>query len=369
MKVFLKKLFSYAIIILFYACSFVMYLIKKFKKTTITHTRNRSPSNFTHFAIFAVYCNTLTNNHKTILRKLSENGYFIILANNGKTELSEIRKTPVDLYIEHPNTGSDFGLYQYASQWLYENANVPDNGQVLYMNDSIFYLEKRSPHLFETIAKLKKDCIGMTEATLIQYHMTAWLFALAGKVFKNKEIKKFWDRYLPLKFRQHCIRKGEVKLTSTILKAGYTPYIFYPASYFIKKIHCQKEKELTLFPQNDFYRKLFNSFIEKQIPLKEISLKDNDEIILNSLRDLSAGTNQMHFFNLNGVRFCSFPFLKKDLFWRDIYSLAQIRSICDYLKSAGEDESDEILHYYMKRGNAHQTLPFLKLALFKRGLI
>jgi hypothetical protein len=200
--------------------------------------------------------------------------------------------------------------------------------------------------------------------------MTAWLFALAGKVFKNKEIKKFWERYLPLKFRQHCIRKGEIKLTSTLLKAGYSPYILYPATYFIDKIPSQKEQLFTLFPQNSFHRNMFNSFIEKQISSKELSLKEKDDIILNALRELSAVTNQMHIFNLSGVRFCSFPFLKKDLFWRDVYSLTQIRFICDYLKeNIGEEESNEILNYYIKRGNAYQTLPFLKLALLKKGLI
>ncbi len=367
-----KKIASHILLSLFYAYTFCLLFIKNFKKTTLLQLSSRSPGQCNRFAIFAVYCEKIGRNQKNIIKKLAENNYYIIVLNNGKLSQEELEKINADVYIERPEIGRDWGLYQYAAQWLYKNVNIPNEGQVLFMNDSIFYLEGLCPDLFERISRMQQDCIAIADIKTISYHMASWLFVLSGKAFKHEKIQNFWNQYIPLDFKRHCVQQGEVGFTSVVQRAGYTPYIIYPSSHFINNIldDGNIEKAWRVFPKDVLMPPALSFSDDTKLPAKRLSQEHEKEKLSQFFYDLSETKQQMHLFNLNGICFGSFPFLKKDLRWLEIYSLDQIYYALDYVKNRVKKEDiTEIRTYYTKRGSAREKLSLVQRILVTKGFL
>jgi hypothetical protein len=126
--------------------------------------------------------------------------------------------------LERENRGRDFGAYKAGLTWLWNNKDLKQLGSIFLMNDTLYFFE--SPR--KILSHMKQKPWGCLYLNLESHsHAQSFLLSFSKDVWTNARFQRFWKRYIPSSIRRHAIHKGEVKLTSELLKAGFyaSPYI------------------------------------------------------------------------------------------------------------------------------------------------
>jgi hypothetical protein len=203
-----------------------------------------------------------------------------------------------DLVINRPNLGRDFAAYQIATKLLLDSGL--SIRRLLYCNDSVFYLDKNDPrNIFAHLMSSDDQWIGMTETYEHRYHVSSWCFQLSTEVLQSPAFVEFWKTYRPIDSRRHAIRRGEVGLTSALLRAGYVPKVLFDAGNLLRVV-LQKH----------------DGSNEKQLLQQHCTLKPemaSTSVLNGVLKSLFEG-EQLNQTNSLGVLLISeagFPFIKK----------------------------------------------------------
>jgi hypothetical protein len=190
---------------------------------------NQAPNNFEmplecQIAILAMYPTSdelYKKSATNLIDGLIANGLHVLVVSNRAipSELeNEIRKRECD-FIIRKNVGRDFGAYQTGIIWLYEKGIIDKCERLLMANDTMLWLESSE--------QIVRECIKHTWSSLflnfeVHTHAQSFFMSFSNEVLRNPEFMKFWKQYLPLNYRRHAIRNGEVKLTTTLIEQGFT---------------------------------------------------------------------------------------------------------------------------------------------------
>lgn len=283
--------------------------------------------------------------------------------------------------IERANIGRDFGAYKDAVSVLMRSEK--DIDRLILMNDSMFFFQRG---LGKLIADLdgEAEFIGLTEVFEYHYHVQSFLLSFGFHAVRSRAFAKFWKQYRPIGTRRWSIHRGEVGLTRHMTKAGFRPHILFQAAQLIPHLRPRPVREvlesvrlLPSYCRPALYRE-FNKFIGTEgfsvadfeaisqgvrpltpgarpggLPAISGQLETMDrwnfEIFGNRLIGLIAKRNQVHVGGFLFMKYLGLPAIKRDVFYRGVYSLEEVYRI---LSDFNEPLRDEVMADLRRAGTS-----------------
>lgn len=328
----------------------------------------------------------------------------IIVVNSETDAITKARLTDVcHLYIERSNLGRDFGAHRDAFSILQRRVAKID--RLILLNDSLFFFRRG---LSDFLSQLNgnQDFIGVTEVFQFHYHVQSYALSFGSRVVNNRRFRKFWKKYRPISSRRWSIHRGEVTLTRRLIKAGFRPYILFQAAELRLRLGALPIREileathlLPTFFRAKLYQEvctiLAGSEDEEALSaievisegIKSVNAMGPDdvehgalgtisgqakamerwsyEILASKIVSIISQTNQMHVGGFFFMKYMGLPVIKRDIFYRDVYTLEDVYRI---LTEFGEPLRDEALADLRRSGTAMYLNPFMKM-LFRHGSI
>lgn len=309
------------------------------------------------WCIFAIaQGRSISPNLIAFLSCLKTAGYNVLLVNNGSLSPDLVGSFLPHCHsvIERPRGGRDFGGYKWGTSVLLTLSNESNEiSQVIYCNDSNFVRPSHFNLLLDRIRQMHENYIGITDTFDPSYHVQSWFFVTSGELFRSPAFQRYWQGYIPLSYRPHCIKKGEVGLTTYLSKHGYSPCPLYTQPQIldlIAKGTVAEAVDRTIFGLNPYYYRnvaaAVHGIASASGPDPAIALS----FLKRDLMETIGLSNTMNTTNLILLKYTTFPFLKKDLVYRGNYLFSQIEiAVADWV---GEDAEclSEILAYFRTRG-------------------
>ena len=130
--------------------------------------------------------------------------------------------------------------------------------RVLLLNDSILTFGDGEDVIIRHLTNESASFSGITENYEFNYHVGSFALGISGEVLLHKRIQKYWKNYVPLSTRRHSIHKGEMKLTKTILKAGFQQNVLLSTGSMKIYLNSLDIEEL-----DKLYRYLMPSYLDQ----------------------------------------------------------------------------------------------------------
>lgn len=303
--------------------------------------------------------------------------------------------------IERANLGRDFGAYKDGIEYVLERDD--DAERVVIINDSVFFFERG---LDKLVADLDgpHDFIGATEVLEIHYHVQSFMLSFGRRVLDNARFRKYWRSYRPVSSRRWAIHKGEVGLTRLLTRAGFRPHILFQAPQLTAHLGRGTIRDVLeaayLMPEH--YRNLLyqqfdevvgeGTHTESIATLETISQGvhtlpmtiDYDagklghisgqaaamenwsfNILSNLLVSMVASRNQIHVGGFLFMKYLGLPFIKRDIFYREIYAMEEVYRI---LTELNEPLRDEVMSD-LRRGGTAMHLKGIRRRLYRHGSV
>lgn len=313
----------------------------------------------------------------------------IVVLNGGKItdEFLDYFKQRALAIVTRNNIGRDFGAYKECVKYL-QLHNLQPN-RLLLCNDSVFADLIPNDNRFKEFIhqNAKKDFVGVAEYMgKPNYHVQSYFLILSNKVLNAEHFKAFWNNFLITDDRRLNIHKGEVALTQAIIKDGFNPTVFLSTDRILSKISLSNSNAQDLLIDTQPNMHLFNTSASRISRLNKIQ---NDYIdltqtegraseqgeyfspttiatvrIQKNILDQEFISTLAPIINIHGmittapfavIRIYGFPFLKRDLVYRQVAEWMLIRTRCSDFEQALVDEyiDDQRLrkrHWHLKRG-------------------
>jgi hypothetical protein len=304
------------------------------------------------------------------------------------------------MLIERANLGRDFGAYKDAISIL--SQRVPKIDRLILLNDSVFYFKKGLDFLLNELNGTH-DFIGLTEVFQFHYHVQSFMLSFGRAVLQHERFVKYWKRYRPISTRRWSIHRGEVHLTRRLTKAGFRPHILYQAAQLAAHMRDRPARDILQAVQllpTEMRWTMFQEFdailgdgtqlaptleaisqgvrsVQSYGPkveggsLVEISNQVaaldrwSLEILVNKIVEEIAKQNQIHVGGFLFMRYLGMPVIKRDIFYREVFSLEDVHRI---LSDFQEPLRDEVLSDLRRGGTAKHLKSFAKM-LYRHGSI
>lgn len=282
------------------------------------------------FFIFVVYAkSTLPRFTANLIAALKESPFNLVVVSNATLDAAVTRELLQHccLLIERKNIGRDFGGYKDAISIITNRYPLID--RLVIANDSVFYCNQG---LKDLIAKLDgtEEFIGVSEVFEHHYHVASFLMSFGSRVVQSPAFRKFWRGYCPIDTRRWAIFRGEGALTAKLLKAGFRPHVLYRAEYLRPHLEACDFDEImqsvSLLPLT-----ARNIVGVKVAQAKRAELA---EAIISAI----MAHNQMHVGGFLFRKWLGLPLVKRDIFYREIYTFDEISLILADLESPLRDE-------------------------------
>lgn len=339
-----------------------------------------------------------------LIDAIDKSPHNLILVSNFK--LSPLQKAELSekcrVLIERKNIGRDFGGYKDGIDYVM--SHFPDVGRIVLVNDSLFFFRKS---LDKLIADLNgpQDFIGVTETQEFHYHVQSFMLSFGPAVIRHHAFLKFWKKYRPIGTRYWTIHRGEVRLTREITKAGFRPHILFPTAHLFNHLQRRPVRDaiehvrLLPIPARRNLYKAFLSFIGESNSASSLSVleavaygvrrmqpgaRGSGDGRLVQINNQAAGMdqwslgifpdklvsaisqkNQMHYGAFLFMKHLGFPILKRDIFFRRLYTLEEVHQI---LTELGEPLRDEVLSDLRRTGSG-ENLRRLRGLMYRHGMI
>ncbi|CAM8435288.1 rhamnan synthesis F family protein [Candidatus Methylopumilus universalis] len=311
---------------------------------------------------------------KNVLDCLEKMNVVIHIVANGNTSEDSISylKSKSHKLILRKNIGKDFGGYKDGIML----ANLEGFEKLFILNDSMFYFNKNLSNFFRELINKRADYICLNENYQHHYHAQSFLLGFSRNIFRSKFFKNFWKFYLPLNSRLHTIHKGEVGLTSLLLKNGYTPFCFNNLYELRKKLLGLTIDNLNKVLEEVFFSNRMNSdfsYLQNHLATRLlfkifIGPEDSSKIhFINSLIELLSEHNPTHACGFLFAKLFNRPCIKRDIYYRRAFNFVSIQSALDELKYS-KNEISETMDELKIKGQG-SCLPFLKKLHYNLGLL
>jgi len=327
----------------------------------LSHGRNK-------FVIFVIYCRVpLPPFTTSAIEAFAAAGYDVVAVLNLPPHDDAIAylRQRTRLIVHRANVGRDFGGYKDAISVLRSRTGVID--RLIIANDSIFYLEDG---LSEVMARLDgpADFIGASEVFDHHYHVGSYLLSFSRKVVESNAFKSFWESYKPLTTRRWAILKGEGRLSAALIKAGFQPDVLFRAEDLRPHLAVTKPAEfadlISLLPissRRQFERKFEGVCKRLGAATATDGAVDTASPIINAV----TASNQMHTGGFLFRRFMRLPIIKRDIVFRELYELTEVRRA---LADLPPEALDEIMQDLSSRGTGAQLAAWSRM-LYRHSAI
>ena len=316
------------------------------------------------FFVLVLYCtDTLPAFTRTIIDAVARSSFNLVIVSNAQLtdHLAEELRGKSRLLIERNNIGRDFGGYKDGIAVVLRRFDIE---RLVIANDSVFYL---SEGLDDLLAKLDgpHDLIGVSEVYDHHYHVASFLMSFGRRVVESVAFREFWRRYKPLGSRRWAIFRGEGDLSAQLLRGGFRPHILYRAVHL--RPHLANDNAvLPLLPLQ------VRAWLAGSGEARSTTLLHKIGVALKWLRgvpraklsgadlviDEVMGRNQMHAAGLMFRKFMGLPLIKRDLYYREVYSLDDLAAV---VADQPPNLREEIMADLRRRGNSERLSPFGRL--------
>ncbi len=319
------------------------------------------------FFVLVLYCtDTLPAFTRTLIDAVARSPFNLVIVSNAQLTdgLADELRGKCRLLIERNNIGRDFGGYKDGVAIVLRRFDVE---RLVIANDSVFYL---SEGLDELLAKLDgpHDLIGVSEVYDHHYHVASFLMSFGRRVVESAAFRDFWRRYKPLGSRRWAIFRGEGDLSAQLLRGGFRPHILYRAVHLRPYLAnlANDDAVMPLLPLQ------VRAWLAGSGEARSTTLLHKIGIALKWLRgapraklegadlviDEVMGRNQMHAAGLMFRKFMGLPLIKRDLYYRGVYSLDDLAAM---VADQPPDLREEIMADLRRRGNSERLGPFGRL--------
>ena len=351
---------------------------------------------------------------QTVIDAIARRGLNLVISTNAKITagLREALLEKSCLLIERADLGRDFGGYKDGISIIEKRFGVPD--RLILLNDSLFYFNEGLDRLIEALDG-DDDLIGMCEDFYHYYHIQSFAVSFSKKVLEHARLRRYWRKFRPVSTRRWAIGKGERGLTRQLLRAGFKPRIIYSAAQlvphlrrgtfaqlldaiallpadgraqFLSPLEQLRASKISMpFPMLDSLskslRQIEKATINDEEGLRKTSIHDILAISQNTLVTLDqherwalesigdsisaaiGNRNQVHFGGFLYVKYLGMPAIKRDLFYRELYSLDELE---EYLAPVEESLREEVMADIRQKGTA-RLLVGLQRVLYQHGSI
>jgi hypothetical protein len=316
------------------------------------------------FFVLVLYCtDTLPAFTRTIIDAVARSPFNLVIVSNAQLtdDLAEELRGKSRLLVERNNIGRDFGGYKDGVAIVLRRFDVE---RLVIANDSVFYL---SDGLEDLLVKLDgpHDLIGVSEVYDHHYHVASFLMSFGRRVVESAAFREFWRGYKPLGSRRWAIFRGEGELSAQLLRGGFRPHILYRAVH-LRPYLTNDDAVLPLLPLQ------VRAWLAGGGEARSTTLLHKIGIALKWLRgsppakpagtdlviDEIMGRNQMHAAGLMFRKFMGLPLIKRDLYYRDVYSIEDLAAV---VADQPSGLREEIIADLRRRGNSQQLGVFGRL--------
>jgi hypothetical protein len=231
------------------------------------------------------------------------------------------------------NYGRDFGAYKSGILWLHTNYGL--NFKSLYLiNDTLFW----HSDCYKILQALKNITWGGLFLNLAkEAHVNSFFMKFDMVILQDYRFVNFWKKYLPSQFKRHAIHKGEIKLSTTLIKAGYMPDVLANPQYLFSKINILSKsstKILYSIPPCDIYPSGNHYFpiVKKDSKKPDLGTEGKDLI---KHCGVYINRDTPHSLGLHFAILANFP-IKRDLY--KYYSLGEIHYVLNIISRNFADE-------------------------------
>ena len=267
------------------------------------------------------------------IKALNRHSYNVIIVSNGELDPSARAALLRNccLLVERNNVGRDFGGYKDGIDIALQR--FPDLQRLIVGNDSLYYLENGIDDL---VAGLDgpQDFIGVSEVFEHHYHVASFLLSFGRGVLDDPAFRRFWNSYLPIPTRMWAILEGEGELTRVLVEAGHRPHILFRADALLSKLQTLSASEL-----GDSVVLLGKPVREALAPLVAPRAAGGSPApadIATAVHKEVMARNQMHAAGFAFMKLLGLPAFKRDIVYRELYSLEEARQI---IAELGESEA------------------------------
>ena len=239
------------------------------------------------------------------------------------------------------NQGFDFGAYQDGVRWMDAEGIAPE--RVLLLNDSVFFA---SHGLDEMFVRLKgpEDAIATHENQSAEehHHLQSFAVSVSAAVWKAAAFRRFWQEYRPINNRMHAIEAGEKRLSAAIRASARSLTVIYGLGRLAEEMAnytASLEEVSVRLP------------MPMRMPLLEAMKKDGRKAGASDIVTTIASTSPAHSGIWYLARFLNAPLFKKDLYYRQRFSLWELELMVPKLMHS--DEAAEYLSMIRRRGAPH----------------
>jgi hypothetical protein len=346
----------------------IYYLVEKPRRRPSVPHRGITPQSTGLWCICAIYQRRrISPNLMAFFTCLRDAGYNVIAVHNGPlddaliTELKSVCHT----VLVRSTGGRDFGSHKYGTAYL-ASLGEPNIKQVVYCNDSVFIRPSALKPFLESLREMPDDFIGTTETFQFHYHIHSWFFAVSGKLFNSPLVQDFFKQYRPVSYRRHVIHRGEIRFTRRMVRSQVYPRVLFTADAVFDKVFASDEKEiisqlalLSNIYTYDIIAKLLSYNAKPKSAIMRLQpdiaaaggLPDYQllSMLRRTLADESALQNGMNLMNLLLLTTSTFPFLKKDLVYRDMFHCIQIERATSHWCGEDAGQLAEIRGFFRSR--------------------
>ena len=218
--------------------------------------------------------------------------------------------------------------------------------RVLLVNDSLLFPLGETARFEQQFRSANADVVGLFENASVARHIQSFFIDLSSRVMCSPQSQAFWNSYRPYRSRYHAIGCGEIQFSQAVLyKVADTIQLLYSQENIYEAVAAQVQSEDDAAAM---YALLSDVFLPKHSPAIVPDIGPRERL-LRHVRYLLEATNISHSCALLVVTFMSAPFLKRDLYFRLSYDLAQLKAV---LSGQFEKELlERILLEFRKRGS------------------
>lgn len=316
-------------------------------------------------AIFVAYSPRLTHSNRAYLEALNGAGFAVLYINNSLTRHEDVPELVGLCWraFDRRNIGRDFGAFKDGVLLLQSEGHL-DHCQLLCIaNDSMQFIPGRNADSFvsriQQFAGSPAKGLFSLISNQITNHYQSYFQILKPQIFRSSRFIDFWQHYLPLSHRRHCIYNGEVALSEQVYLRFQPVDILYTSdallgtlfSLFRREGGIPSEVVMRLMPSPARTCEKGKVGYSLNVILETcrlvLRLSDSQAYCI---ADLIENSNPSHVAAFLYPFFLDCPLVKKDLCIAGCYSIGQ--AICLY---------QEVLEASTRQSSRHIDIaPFLE---------
>jgi len=138
--------------------------------------------------------------------------------------------------IERAGVGADFGSYKAGLAWLDRHPDrMAGTDTLILANDSVFYPKCFSEELARMLSRTAV-WQALFQSFEMAYHAQSSFLLFRRPIFDSPSFRRFWRRYLAYSSRRHRVLRGEIGLSTSLLRGGFELQAAYTASRFVETL-------------------------------------------------------------------------------------------------------------------------------------